>query len=287
MYCSLRREIAKPVLHPVEINPNVADAHNNLASLYMRLGENDKALTYIKNAIKINPKFSLAYNNLGMLNNIVGKFDDELTRIKSEILEMGELVGNQIKEAMDALLSFNTEGVDALVKTDRTINGMNKKINRHAEQLIAMRQPMALDLREALLATSIASELERLGDYAKSTAKKVRKLSENSSGEAALALLGNMGEIVMDMLRNVLKAYEKNDIEAAAEIRIKDVEVDEINKKILATIIKSIHENPEDTETLIHLVLLSRNFERAGDHIVNISRQIHQIVTGEDLKASN
>ena len=219
--------------------------------------------------------------------HIVGKFDDELTRIKSEILEMGELVGNQIKEAMDALLSFNTEGVDALVKTDRTINGMNKKINRHAEQLIAMRQPMALDLREALLATSIASELERLGDYAKSTAKKVRKLSENSSGEAALALLGNMGEIVMDMLTNVLKAYEKNDIEAAAEIRIKDVEVDEINKKILATIIKSIHENPEDTETLIHLVLLSRNFERAGDHIVNISRQIHQIVTGEDLKASN
>ena len=102
--------------------------------------------------------------------HIVGKFDDELTRIKSEILEMGELVGNQIKEAMDALLSFNTEGVDALVKTDRTINGMNKKINRHAEQLIAMRQPMALDLREALLATSIASELERLGDYAKSTA---------------------------------------------------------------------------------------------------------------------
>ena len=219
--------------------------------------------------------------------HIVGKFDDELTRIKSEILEMGELVGNQIKEAMDALLSFNTEGVDALVKTDRTINGMNKKINRHAEQLIAMRQPMALDLREALLATSIASELERLGDYAKSTAKKVKKLSDNSSGEKALNLLGDMSKIVIEMLGDVLKAFEKIDIEKASEIRVRDIEVDSLNKKILATVIQSIHEYPDDTETLIHLVLLARNYERAGDHIVNISRQIHQIATGEDLKASS
>ena len=110
--------------------------------------------------------------------HIVKKFDDELNRIKSEILEMGELVRNQIKEAMDALLSFNTKGVDALVKTDRTINGMNKKINRHVELILTRRQPMALDLRQVWLATSIASELERLGDYAKSTAKKVRKLSD-------------------------------------------------------------------------------------------------------------
>ena len=219
--------------------------------------------------------------------HIVGKFDDELARIKSEILEMGELVENQIKEAMDALLSFNTEGVDALVKTDRTINGMNKKINRHAEQLIAMRQPMALDLREALLATSIASELERLGDYAKSTAKKVKKLSDNSSGEKALNLLGDMSKIVIEMLGDVLKAFEKIDIEKASEIRVRDIEVDSLNKKILATVIQSIHEYPDDTETLIHLVLLARNYERAGDHIVNISRQIHQIATGEDLKASS
>ena len=219
--------------------------------------------------------------------HIVGKFDDELTRIKSEILEMGELVGNQIKEAMDALLSFNTEGVDALVKTDRTINGMNKKINRHAEQLIAMRQPMALDLREALLATSIASELERLGDYAKSTAKKVKKLSDNSSGEKALNLLGDMSKEVQDMLSKILKAYQNNDIKLAAKIRKRDRIIDESFKKILNTVIKSISKIPEDSETLIYIVLLARNFERAGDRIVNISRQVHQIVTGIDLKASD
>ena len=219
--------------------------------------------------------------------HIVGKFDDELNRIKSEILEMGNLVKRQLQESTEALLSFNPQGMDVLIKTDRTINGMNKKINRHVELILTLRQPMALDLRQVWLATSIASELERLGDYAKSTAKKVKKLSDNSSGEKALNLLGDMSKIVIEMLGDVLKAFEKIDIEKASEIRVRDIEVDSINKKILATVIQSIHEYPDDTETLIHLVLLARNYERAGDHIVNISRQIHQIATGEDLKASS
>jgi phosphate transport system protein len=146
---------------------------------------------------------------------------------------------------------------------------------------------MALDLRLALLATSIASELERLGDYAKSAAKRVRKLTESSSGEKTLSLIGEMSRIVQEMLTEVLMAYKKNDIEKAAEIRVRDIDVDELNKKIQKTAIKSIREFPEDTETLVHLILLARNFERAGDHIVNIARQVHQIVTGEDLKASN
>ena len=132
--------------------------------------------------------------------HIVGKFDDELNRIKSEILEMGNLVKRQLQESTEALLSFNPQGMDVLIKTDRTINGMNKKINRHVELILTLRQPMALDLRQVWLATSIASELERLGDYAKSTAKKVKKLSDNSSGEKALNLLGDMSKIVIEML---------------------------------------------------------------------------------------
>ena len=78
-----------------------------------------------------------------------------------------------------------------------------------------------------------------------------------------------------------------DDIEKAAEIRVRDADVDSLNKEIQKTAIKAIPEFPEDTETLVHLILLARNFERAGDHIVNIARQVHQIVTGEDLKASS
>ena len=219
--------------------------------------------------------------------HIVGKFDDDLDRIKNEIVEMGKLVRKQIQGATNALLSFDTDDVDTLVATDRRINGMNKTIHRHAEQIIAMRQPMALDLRLALMATSIANELERLGAHANSTAKKVRKLTENSSGEKTMKLIGQMSEIVQEMLTGVLTAYKNNDIEKAAEIRVRDADVDSLNKEIQKTAIKAIPEFPEDTETLVHLILLARNFERAGDHIVNIARQVHQIVTGEDLKASS
>ncbi len=219
--------------------------------------------------------------------HIVGKFDKELDRIKNEILEMGMLVKKQIQGATKALLSFETKDVDELITTDLKINGMNKTINQHVEQLIAMRQPMALDLRSALMATSIAAELERLGDHAKSTARRVKKLSENSSGEDILNLLGQMSQIIQEMLTKVLKAYKRVNIKLAGQIRNRDADLDKLYKKIQKESILAIQQNPNDTETLVNFILLARNFERAGDHIVNIARQVHQIVTGEDLKASN
>lgn len=219
--------------------------------------------------------------------HIVGKFDDELSRIKSEILEMGNLVIEQIYLSTNAMMSLDTEDIDNLIQKDLKINGMYKTINRHAEQIIAMRQPVAMDLRMALLATSIASELERLGDYAKTTAKGVKKLSDDKYVKKITSLLGDMSKEVQDMLSKILKAYQNNDIKLAAKIRKRDRIIDESFKKILNTVIKSISKIPEDSETLIYIVLLARNFERAGDRIVNISRQVHQIVTGIDLKASD
>ena len=219
--------------------------------------------------------------------HIVGKFDDELSRIKSEILEMGDLVIEQIYLSTNAMMSLDTEDIDNLIQKDLKINGMYKTINRHAEQIIAMRQPVAMDLRMALLATSIASELERLGDYAKTTAKGVKKLSDDKYVKKLTSLLGDMSKEVQDMLSKILKAYQNNDIKLAAKIRKRDRIIDETFKKIVNIVIKSISKIPEDSETLIYIVLLARNFERAGDRIVNISRQVHQIVTGIDLKASD
>ena len=219
--------------------------------------------------------------------HIVGAFDADLDRIENEILAMGKLVRKQIRAATNALIEVNLEEVDSLIATDREINGMNKRINTLAEQMIAMRQPMALDLRLALMATSIATELERLGDHAKSTAKRIRKFSDVAPEKKIMVLIETMSELVMSMLTDALKAYKKKDIDKAAEVRVKDADVDDINDKIYKVAIKEIKKNPEDIETFIQLIILARNFERAGDHIVNIARQVHQIVTGEDLKASS
>ena len=219
--------------------------------------------------------------------HIVGAFDADLDRIENEILAMGKLVKKQIRSATNALLEIKTEKIDSLIANDREINGMNKNINTLAEQMIAMRQPMAVDLRLALMATSIATELERLGDHAKSTAKRVRRLADVAPEKNIMDLIEKMSDLVTVMLTDALKAYKNKNIEKAAEVRVKDAEVDDINDKIFKMAVKAIKKNPEDIETLIHIILLSRNFERAGDHIVNIARQVHQIVTGDDLKASS
>ena len=219
--------------------------------------------------------------------HIVGAFDADLDRIENEILAMGKLVKKQIRSATNALLEIKTEEIDSLIANDRQINGMNKNINTLAEQMIAMRQPMAVDLRLALMATSIATELERLGDHAKSTAKRVRRLADVAPEKNIMDLIEKMSDLVTVMLTDALKAYKNKNIEKAAEVRVKDAEVDDINDKIFKMAVKAIKKNPEDIETLIHIILLSRNFERAGDHIVNIARQVHQIVTGDDLKASS
>ena len=219
--------------------------------------------------------------------HIVGAFDADLDRIENEILAMGKLVKKQILAATNALLEINIDEVDSLIANDRQINGMNKNINTLAEQMIAMRQPMAVDLRLALMATSISTELERLGDHAKSTAKRVRRLADVAPEKNIMDLIEKMSDLVTVMLTDALKAYKNKNIEKAAEVRVKDAEVDDINDKIFKMAVKAIKKNPEDIETLIHIILLSRNFERAGDHIVNIARQVHQIVTGDDLKASS
>lgn len=218
--------------------------------------------------------------------HIVARFDKDLKKIKGEIQAMGALVNEQIKGATSALMDFETDDVDVLVATDRKINGMYKSVHTRAERLIARRQPMALDLRQALLAINIAGELERIGDHAKSTAKRVRKLSEGSSGAEALVMVGEMSEIVQGMLTDVLVAYDDEDIEKAAEIRARDRDVDIIKSSVFAVGIEAIERSPDDAETLVHLILLARSFERAGDHVVNMARQVHQIVTGEDLKAT-
>jgi phosphate transport system protein len=219
--------------------------------------------------------------------HIVGRFDRDLQKIKALILNMGALVNAQIKGATDALMDFETAEVDALVATDRKINGMNKDVDNRAERLIALRQPMALDLREAMLPIKIAGELERIGDHAKSTAKRVRKLTENTTAEGALAQIGEMSDKVQAMLTDALIAYRDSNIELCAEIRARDQEIDTLNKAVFAQTVAALTDNPQDAETLVHMVLLARSFERAGDHVVNISRQVHHIVTGEDLKASS
>ena len=220
-------------------------------------------------------------------SHIVSRYDKNLGRIQSGILDMGDLVISQLSQATDALVTFEADTADQLIATDRTINGMYKDIYTRAERLIALRQPMALDLRQALTPINIASNLERIGDHAKSTAKRARLLAGQAPDPALLAVIHQMSSTGQVMLSDVLRAYDDSDTDLAADIRARDLEVDQLNKGIFAAAVAGIEKSPDQAETYIHIILLARGFERVGDHVVNIARDVHQIVTGEDLKAAD
>jgi phosphate transport system protein len=219
--------------------------------------------------------------------HIVTRFDKDLDRIKTRVLEMGDLVSAQMSQATDLLQAFDAPEAARLIARDRKVNGMAKNIQTRAERLIALRQPVALDLRAALSPINIAFELERIGDHAKSCAKSARKLADTPAESAALQIVLEMSALVQAMLSDVLKAYDHSDTDLAADVRARDKLVDRLNKTMFETGVGSITAAPADAPAFVHKILLARNFERVGDHIVNIARHVHKIVTGEDLKASD
>jgi len=218
--------------------------------------------------------------------HIVKKFDRNLEKIRASVLEMGEIVLQQVEDATAVLVNFDSKEANRIAMLDRWVNGLDKEIYDRAEILIVRRQPMAFDLRQSLAPINISGELERIGDHAKSTAKRAEIINKNDEVQAALDFVLQMSEMVQTMLRDVLVAYANLDIELAAEIRMRDRDVDDLNKQLLQAAISLGKKMPENVESLIHLVLISRNFERIGDHVCNIARFVHQISTGEDLKAS-
>ena len=219
--------------------------------------------------------------------HIVARFDEDLAGIKTDILDMGDLVLSQLHDATETLTTFDADKVATLIAKDRRINGMQKDIHTRVERVIALRQPVALDLRQALSPINMARELERIGDHAKSTAKRARKLADLHSDEHITPLVHEMSSMVQSMLTDVLVAYDNSDTELAAEIRARDPDLDRRNKAVFKAAIQQIMQFPDQAETFVHAILLARNFERAGDHVVNMARHVHQIVTGEDLKASD
>ncbi|WP_306116201.1 MULTISPECIES: phosphate signaling complex protein PhoU [unclassified Roseovarius] len=219
--------------------------------------------------------------------HIMSRYDKDLGKLKRRILSMGTQVIDQMADATEALDQFDAKEVDRLVAFDRTINGMHQDIYTRSERLIALRQPMALDLRQVLLPINIAHELERIGDHAKSTAKRARILAEREPSQPACDKVREMSEKVQAMLAEALRAYDESNVELAATVRETDLTIDQINKDVFAMQVATLSDTPEDVEANVHLILLARGFERAGDHVVNIARHVHQIVTGIDLKASD
>ena len=212
----------------------------------------------------------------------VKAFDQDLDQLRASIAQMGGLAEAAIAEAMRALVDRDTEAANRVVENDKKIDALEAEVERNAVQLIALRAPMADDLREVVAALKIAGVVERIGDYAKNIAKRVH-IIEGSSKIEPLSLLPEMARIVAEMVRNVLDAFAARDADKARQVCERDRAVDDFYNSIFRTLLTFMMENPHNITVATHLLFIAKNLERIGDHSTNVAEMVYFAATGEHM----
>jgi phosphate transport system protein len=212
--------------------------------------------------------------------HIVHAFDRDIEKVKGLLLEMGGLVEAQLSDAITALVSRDKKLGNKVKKSDRAINLLEQKINEKAVRLLALRQPMAEDLRIIVAIMKAAANLERIGDYAKNIAKRTSVLVQSPPVGSAASTLKRMTKIVTGMISEVLDAFIHSDIESADDIRLRDEEVDLMHNTLFRELLTYMMEDPRNITSCMHLLFIAKNIERAGDHTAQIAEQVHYMVSG-------
>jgi len=206
-------------------------------------------------------------------------FDQDIERLRALISQMGGLAEHAIDEAMRCLMQRDVEAAAEVVQNDKKLDALEIETERRAVQLIALRAPMAGDLRDVVAALKISGVVERIGDYAKNIAKRV-PLVENAKIEP-LSLLPEMARICVEMVHNVLDAFVERDAEAAVRVCERDSAVDDFYDSIFRTLLTHMMENPQNIGQSAHLLFVAKNLERIGDHATNIAEMVYYAATGE------
>jgi phosphate transport system protein len=212
----------------------------------------------------------------------VKAFDDDLDQLRGAIAEMGGLAENAISESMRALMQRDTEAAERVIAMDKRIDALEAEVERSAVQIIALRAPMADDLRDVVAALKIAGVVERIGDYAKNIAKRVRVIEESPNIEP-LSLLPEMARIAAEMVHNVLNAFVARDAAMAVAVCERDRAVDDFYNSIFRTLLTFMMENPHTITAATHLLFIAKNLERIGDHSTNVAEMVYFAATGEHM----
>jgi len=206
-------------------------------------------------------------------------FDEDLDRLRALISQMGGLAEHAIRESMRCLVNRDLEGAERIVENDKKLDALEIETERRAVQLIALRAPMAGDLRDVVAALKISSVVERIGDYAKNIAKRV-PLLENVGNIEPVSLMPEMARIATEMVHDVLNAFVERDAEAAIRVIERDAAVDDFYNSIFRTLLTFMMENPHNIGQSTHLLFIAKNVERVGDHATNIAEMVYYAATG-------
>jgi phosphate transport system protein len=209
-------------------------------------------------------------------------FDEDLEQLRANIAEMGGLAEAAIADSMRALTRRDLELARQVIDSDKRLDALEAEVERLAVQIIALRAPMANDLREVVAALKIAGIVERIGDYAKNIAKRVRGIEE-SPNLRPLSLLPEMARMTADMLHSVLDAFVARDPQKAAEVCERDRAVDDFYNSIFRTLLTFMMEDPHNITPATHLLFVAKNLERIGDHTTNVAEMVYFAATGTHL----
>jgi len=209
-------------------------------------------------------------------------FDEDIDRLRALISQMGGLAEHAIRESMRCLVQRDLDGAQKVVADDKKLDALELETERRAVQLLALRAPMAGDLRDVVAAIKISGVVERIGDYAKNIAKRV-PLLESAGTIEALSLMPEMARIATEMVHDVLNAFVERDAEAAVRVVERDRAVDDFYNSIFRTLLTYMMENPGNIGQSTHLLFIAKNIERIGDHATNIAEMVYYAATGQHL----
>ncbi len=213
------------------------------------------------------------------MEHTVKAFEEDITRLRGLVAEMGGLAELSVQESLDAIVNGDEDLGNRVIARDKEIDALEMEIDRLAVRTIALRAPMADDLREVIAALKIAGVVERIGDYAKNIAKRVNRIEGRRRFEP-LALIPAMGEIAVEMVHDVLTAYAARDPMLAKEVIARDARVDAFYDSIFRNVVTHMVENPATIGSAAQLLFVARNIERVGDHATNVAEMVHFSATG-------
>ncbi|HEU0196222.1 MAG TPA: phosphate signaling complex protein PhoU [Nevskiaceae bacterium] len=210
-------------------------------------------------------------------DHIVKSYDNELARLTGEIVAMGQLAATQLDNAIDALGKRDSRAAQRIVDNDDALDSQERQISHDVVRLLALRQPMVRDLREVIAALRIASDIERIGDYAANIAK--RSMTLNLSAPVPLiAGLPALVEVAGEMVREVLNAYRDRDADYARAVWERDTELDTLYTGLFRELLTYMMEDPHSITACSHLLFIAKNIERVGDRATNIAENIWFLV---------
>ena len=219
----------------------------------------------------------------GAKDHTVKSFDDEIERLDTALIQMGGLAEAQLSDAITAFSKRDGDLAERVVAGDARIDAKYSEVEAQVVRLLALRQPVASDLRRVVAALRVSGDLERIGDYAANVAKRTLALTQMPAVRPAGGI-PRMGRLAQQIIKDVLDSWSDNDAERAYRAWARDEELDELYNSLFRELLTYMMEDPRNISACTHILFMAKNIERIGDHATNIAETLYYVVNGTPLR---